>query len=112
MKISKKIVSGCVCLSALVALTACHPSVTPVSKMDNQLSCADLSKEIKDVEAIKAKIESKRGFSARNVGLGLVFWPGVIVNEVTGNKAENEANLRLAALKNIYADKKCSTNNK
>ncbi len=108
MFINKKNINLCVALTALVAITACHPSVTPVSKMDQELSCSVLSAEIKDVECIKAKIEANRGFSGRNVGLALLFWPGVVINEITGSTAEFEANTRLVALKNLYFEKNCS----
>jgi hypothetical protein len=104
----KKNIYVCIALTALFALTACHPKVTPVSHMDRELSCAALSSEIKDVENIKTKIESNRGFSGRNVGLALLFWPGVVINEVTGSTAESEANARLVALKNLYFEKNCS----
>lgn len=93
---------------SLMALTACHPKVEPVSSMDRELSCAALSSEIQNVRDVRARIEKKRGFSGRNVGLGLIFWPGIVINEVTGSDAESDANARLASLQNIYADKKCS----
>ncbi len=102
-----KIYAG-IALTALFALTACHPTVTPVSKMDSELSCSALSSQIKDVENIRTKIEANRGFSGRNVGLAILFWPGVVINEVTGSAAETEANARLVALKNIYFEKNCS----
>ncbi len=108
MLLNKKVAYACVALCAMFTLTACHPKVAPVSKMDNELSCAQLQSEIKDVENLKAKIESKRGFSGRNVGLGLIFPLGIVVNEVTGSTAEQEANARLAGLKNIYVEKHCS----
>lgn len=108
MLVKKKNIYVGIALAALFTLTACHPKVTPVSKMDNELSCAALSTEIKDVESIRAKIEANRGFSGRNVGLAILFWPGVIINEVTGSVAESEANTRLTALKNLYHDKNCS----
>jgi hypothetical protein len=108
MLVKKKNIYVCIALAAVFALTACHPKVTPVSNMDKELSCAALSSEIKDVENIKTKIEANRGFSGRNVGLALLFWPGVVINEVTGSTAEAEANARLVALKNLYFEKNCS----
>jgi len=109
MLVNKKNLYVGIALTALFALTACHPTVTPVSKMDQELSCAALSSEIKDVENIRSKIEANRGFSGRNVGLAILFWPGVVINEVTGSTAESEANTRLVALKNLYFEKNCST---
>lgn len=108
MLINKKTGSICMALVAIMLLTACHPKVAPSSDMDKQLSCAELQQEIQRVQDVKAKIDKSRGFSMRNVGLGLFFWPGVIINEVTGETAENEANAKLVALQNIYAKKQCS----
>lgn len=108
MLVKKKNIYVGIALAALFALTACHPKVTPVSNMDKELSCAALSSEIKDVENIRTKIDSNRGFSGRNVGLAILFWPGVVINEVTGSAAETEANARLVALKNLYHEKNCS----
>lgn len=90
-------------LCAVLTLTACHPRVAPPSAMDTKLSCAQLQTEIKNVEETKQQIARSRGFSGRNVGLALIFWPGVIVNEITGSDAERDANAKLASLQNIYA---------
>lgn len=109
MLVKKNRIYVALALAALFALTACHPRVTPVSDMDRELSCAALKSEIKDVENIRTKIEASRGFSGRNVGLAILFWPGVVINEVTGSVAESEANTRLVALKNLYHEKNCSS---
>lgn len=108
MLLNKKHISIVVALIAVLTLTACHPRVAPVSMMDKELSCSALHAEIKEVEDIKAKIEANRGFSGRNVALALFFWPGIVINEVTGSTAESEANSRLVALKNLYFENNCS----
>ncbi len=101
---------ACVFLAVCTAvlLSACHPKVEPASDMDKELSCSQLKEEIQRVKDVRAKIEKKRGFSPRNVGLGLIFWPGIVINEVTGDTAETEAKEKLVALQNIYAKKSCS----
>ncbi len=103
----KKIGFGCVALTTILAITACHQRVEPVSDMDKQLSCVELKQEIKRVEEVKNKIAGNRGVSGRNA-LGLLFWPSIVVNEVTGESAEKEAVSRLVELKNIYASKQCA----
>ena len=95
-------------LITLISLTACHPKVAPSSDMDKQLSCNELSKEIEEVKTVKANIDRTRGLSFRNAGLALIFWPGIIINEITGENAEQEANAKLVSLQNIYAKKQCS----
>lgn len=39
--------------------------------------------------------------------MGLLFWPGVIVNEINGNKAEDNADERLTKVVGLFEDKKC-----
>ena len=63
-------------------LCACtHQKVRISQTTDTQLSCAALRNELARVEQARAEIDSKTGFSGRNVGMALVFWPGIIVNE-------------------------------
>ncbi len=91
-----------------ILLVGCHPKVQPVQDTDSSLTCAQLKSEIEKTEQIKKQIQDKRGFSGRNVGLGLLFWPGVIVNEATGHDAEADANARIAQLRKLYDGKQCS----
>lgn len=104
--LSKLIVSGFTLLGIL-SVTACHQRVEPVSSFDKELSCSELREEIKRTEGVKSNIASNRGISGRNA-IGLLFWPSIVINEVTGESAEKEATTRLAELKNIYAAKQCS----
>jgi len=97
---------------SVMALTACHPKAQPVSLMDRELSCAALRHEIQQVKDMQVQIDRKTGFSGRNVGMALLFWPGIVINEVTASDAESLANHRLAGLQNIYAEKKCSLDKK
>lgn len=98
----------CVVICAVLSITACHQKVQPVSDADKQLSCSELKSEIQRVQEVKAKISKSRGFSGRNVGLALVFWPGIIINEMSGDSAEDAANNRLVQLENVYAKNHCS----
>lgn len=107
MNLIKKIACSSVLFMSALSLTACHQRVEPVSEMDKQLSCSKLKEEIKSAENAKNKIASNRGISGRNA-LGLLFWPSIVVNEVTGESAEKEATTRLTELKNIYVAKQCS----
>ena len=104
----RKLGSISLALITLISLTACHPRVAPSSDMDKQLNCAELSREIDQVKTAKNNIDKTRGLSLRNAGLALIFWPGIIINEITGESAEQEANAKLVALQNIYAKKQCA----
>lgn len=105
--INKKAV--CVVLAVCsLAMTGCHKRVENVSAFEQEMNCAQLRDEIRKAEDVRSEIKSNRGISGRNV-LGLLFfWPGIVINEVTGESAEKEANSRISALKDIYGTKQCS----
>ncbi|HSX20761.1 MAG TPA: hypothetical protein VLG38_06555 [Gammaproteobacteria bacterium] len=108
MLTSKKLAAIGLVLTAALVLSACHPRVEPNSDLDKELSCSELRSEIARVKETKAKIEKSRGFSGRNVGLAILWWPGIVINETTGESAANDADRRLAHLQHIYARKQCS----
>ena len=90
---------------ALLSGSACtHQKVRISQASDTQLSCAALRNELARVEQSRAEIDSKTGFSDRNVGMALVFWPGVIVNESQAASAEAAAVARLDRLNQLYYD--------
>lgn len=105
--IIKKALSLALALISIISLVACHPKVEPGTDMDRKLNCAQLQHEIQHVQDVRAKIIKARGLSVRNVGLMLIFWPGIVLNEITGESAETAANNKLVYLKNIYANQ-CS----
>ena len=83
---------------ALFALTCTHHRVQSQQPTDLRLSCQELQMEMVRAEAVARDVENKTGFSGRNVGLALVFWPGIVVNEMQGSKAIDSVHLRLARL--------------
>ena len=52
-------------------------------------------------------IDDKTGFSGRNVGMALLFWPGIIINEVNASDAEGMINQRREKMVNMYEKKGC-----
>ncbi len=64
--------------AALAALAlgfcACtHQKVRISQATDTQLSCSALRSELARVEQVRAEIDSKTGFSGRNVGMAFLF---------------------------------------
>lgn len=59
------------------------------------------------VEQARAEIDEKTGFSGRNVGMALLFWPGIIVNESQASSAETAALSRLDRLNTLYYENGC-----
>ncbi len=74
---------------------------------DKDLSCTQISTEIVDLKILKKDIDDKTGFSGRNVGMGLIFWPGIVVNQMNASDAEDRADARLDKLIKLHDEKKC-----
>ena len=55
-----------------------------------------------------ASVQNKREFKYEKVGLGLLFWPGIIVNESRSSKNQDSLDDRIVHLTNLYS-KKCLT---
>ena len=96
------------CTALLLTAGCTHNKVTTSKVSDVKMNCAQIDKEIQQVESIKQDIENKRGLSGRNVGMALLFWPGVLVNEMNGSEAAKLANQRAEKLNDLYIKKGCS----
>ncbi|MBL0318776.1 MAG: hypothetical protein IPP74_05750 [Alphaproteobacteria bacterium] len=103
--VRKSLLSLC-CVVAFAA--GCTHQKVEVNQIgDADLSCPDLAKQIVDLKILKSDVDEKTGFSGRNVGMGLLFWPGIIVNEMNGSKALDLANERSSRLITIYEKRPC-----
>jgi hypothetical protein len=104
----KKIIKRVSALLVLGTLVSCTHSKVEVSKItDSQMSCAQIEQELIDLKLIKQDIKNKRGISARNAGMFLLFWPGIFVNEINGNEAEKLVNARVEKLIGLHSQKGC-----
>lgn len=91
------------------SLGCTHQRIQAHQSTDLRLTCQELQMDMVRAEAAARDVENKTGFSGRNVGLALVFWPGIIVNEVQGSKAIDAAHMRLTRLNELYAQQNCAT---
>jgi hypothetical protein len=72
---------------------------------DNQKSCEALQFELSQLGASFEESKDESGLTGKNVGLALVFWPGIIVNEVRTNKNQDSINNRINHLTGLYQNK-------
>lgn len=103
----KKIKLASVFFLAMSAYGCSHNKIATAKTTDAQMSCVQIEREISQVENIKKDIDGKRGLSGRNVGMALLFWPGIIVNEMNGSEAAKLANERLSNLNDLYIRRGC-----
>jgi len=93
----------------LVSIASCtHQKVLVNRGTDDDITCDEIREERIKMESLIRDIHDKTGISGRNVGMALLFWPGVIVNEMNASDAENLANERLSVLANLYRKHGCA----
>ena len=97
---------------SVVFLAGCvsNKAVRTVEPRDFSLTCEQLQFELANLEAKFKEAKDDSGVTGKNVGLALVFWPGIIVNEVRSNKNQDSIDSRIAHLTNLYSNK-CLGNN-
>ncbi len=89
------IISGCVS----------NQAVRTVQTGDGEKSCETLRMELAQNGAKFERVKDDSGLTGKNVGMALLFWPGIIVNEVRSNKNQDSVDARIAHLTTIYNDK-------
>lgn len=94
-------------------LTACvsNQAVQTIQSQDFTMSCQQLQFSLADLGADFEDAKDDSGITGRNVGLALVFWPGIIVNEVRANKNQDSIDGRIEHLTNLYVEKCVDQNN-
>jgi len=97
---------------ALSLLTGCvsNQAVQTIQTGDYSLNCEQLQFELADLGADFEDAKDDSGITGRNVGLAIVFWPGIIVNEVRANKNQDSIDDRIEHLSALYVEKCVSGN--
>ena len=104
---NKKLLSTIFIVLVLMVSSCSHKKVLVNKLHDEEMTCDEIRLESKNTEGLLKSIHSKTGLSGRNVGMFLLFWPGIIVNEMSADKAEDLANERLQVLKSLYKKRNC-----
>ena len=79
-----------------------------VKPADDKLSCSDIAAEVAEINGVLRSIDDKTGLSGRNVAMGILFWPGIIVNQMNAGDAREAANDRLVVLSDLKSNLSCS----
>ena len=96
-------------ISATLLASGCvsNKAIQTVQAGDREKSCSVLKDELVSLGAVFEEVKDESGVTGKNVGLALVFWPGIIVNEVRANKNQDSIDARINHLTGIY-NSKCS----
>lgn len=83
-----------------------NKAVRVVDTDDYEMNCEQLKFELTNLGADFDEVKDDSGLTGKNIGLGLLFWPGIIVNEVRSNKNQDSIDARIEHLTKLYS-KKC-----
>ena len=88
-------------------MTGCvsNQAVQTVQAGDNNMSCPAIKAELGQLGATFEEVKDDSGITGKNVGLAIVFWPGIIVNEVRSNKNQDSIDGRITHLSSVYNGK-------
>ena len=91
----------------LLLLAGCvsNQAVRTVQAGDDDKSCKALKVELGDLGVKFEDAKDDSGLTGKNVGLAILFWPGIIVNEIRANKNQDSIDARIAHLGGIYNQK-------
>lgn len=94
-------------LSLIIMLAGCvaNKSVQTVQIGDEDKSCDQLKAELVQLGVTFDEVKDDSGVTGKNVGLAIVFWPGIIVNEVRSNNNEDSLSDRISHITTIYNGK-------
>lgn len=94
-------------LLSSIVLASCvsNQAVRTIQPQDFTMNCEQLQFSLADLGADFEDAKDDSGITGRNVGLALVFWPGIIVNEVRANKNQDSIDDRIAHLTSLYVEK-------
>ena len=92
---------------ALAFLTGCvaNQTVQTVEVDDYTKNCEQLKYELTQLGAKFKEAEDDSGLTGKNVALGVLFWPGIFVNEGQASRNQDSINDRVEHLNRIYIDK-------
>ena len=91
----------------LLGLGGCvtNQAIQTVQAGDYDKSCEALKFDLAQLGSNFEDAKDDSGVTGKNVGLAVVFWPGIIVNEVRANKNQDSIGDRVNHLTNLYTSK-------
>lgn len=92
-------------ISLLLAGCVSNKAVRTIEPSDFTLNCEQLQFEMTSLGAKFDEVKDESGLTGKNVGLAVVFWPGIIVNEVRANKNQDSIDARIEHLTSLYSSK-------
>ena len=91
-------------LVAIVALSGCvsNNQIQAIQVGDTNKSCDVLVIELNQLGVQFEASKDDSGFTGKNVGMALLFWPGIFVNESRASKNQSSVQQRIQYLTGLY----------
>ncbi len=97
-------------LLALLATACVSNNVVQTTKpTDYQMTCSELKEELSALGVAFEESREESGVTGGNVALAVVFWPGIIVNEMRSSRNQDSIARRAEHLSQIYNAKCLAT---
>lgn len=92
------------CVAFNLVVTGCvqNKEVRKVQAGDSMKSCEELQAELTELGVQFDDVKKESGLTPENAVSFLVFWPGIIYNEVRASKNTNSVNKRINFLSLLY----------
>ena len=92
---------------SLILLSGCvsKKSVSVIRATDGQLTCDQLTKEAYELQTLLVDYEDDGGLSGKNIGMAILFWPGIFVNESRAGDNVDSVRRRMDHLNTLLIQK-------
>lgn len=105
-----KMSASALCAVLLGFACVANKTVQAVQPTDFNLSCGGLKQELTSLGVAFEDAKADSGVTGENVGMAVVFWPGIFVNESRANRNQDSIQRRIDHLTELYVQK-CSEQN-
>lgn len=102
----KKLISM-IAIAVLATGCATSEKVQTAQTGDKSLSCADITKEFKKLDAAEADVKSKKGVTGTNVAGALLWLPGLAYTFYDAGQATDAISARRSRLVELSDHKNC-----
>lgn len=95
-------------LAPMIFIASCAPAYNPqTATPDSDLSCSDISQQLIKAATVRSEAQGNKGVSGQNIAWGLLFWPGIFLNEANNNQTIQKIDDRVSTLNRLYTAKGC-----
>jgi hypothetical protein len=94
-------------LLAAVGISGCvsNNRIQAIQVGDTEKSCEVLTTELNQLGVKFEEAKDDSGFTGKNVGMAILFWPGIFINESRASQNQSNVEQRVQYLTGLYNQK-------